>query len=112
MWNFWIHPGILWPKFEDQSVGLRLALIGSIKDEILNIEELASRTDQIYDKSIIQVYWLKNMVINEDRGFLCMSERQVAQNRNIVWCAAMSLDYGESCESVIGRLQKRQAWED
>ena len=34
-------PGILWPKFEDQQVGLRLALIGSIKDEILNIDELA-----------------------------------------------------------------------
>lgn len=34
-------PGILWPKFEDQMVGLRLAFIGSIKDEILNIEELA-----------------------------------------------------------------------
>ena len=34
-------PGILWPKFEDQMVGLRLALIGSIKDEILNVDELA-----------------------------------------------------------------------
>ena len=34
-------PGILWPKFEDQTVGLRLALIGSIKDEILNVDELA-----------------------------------------------------------------------
>ena len=34
-------PGILWPKFEDQMVGLRLALIGSIKDDILNIGELA-----------------------------------------------------------------------
>ena len=34
-------PGILWPKFEDQLVGLRLALIGSIKDEILNIDELS-----------------------------------------------------------------------
>ena len=34
-------PGILWPKFEDQMVGLRLALIGSIKDEILNIDELS-----------------------------------------------------------------------
>ena len=34
-------PGILWPKFEDQQVGLRLALIGAIKDEILNIDELA-----------------------------------------------------------------------
>ena len=35
-------PGILWPKFEDQTVGLRLAWIGSIKDEILNTEELAA----------------------------------------------------------------------
>lgn len=34
-------PGILWPKFEDQKVGLNLALTGSINDEILNIEELA-----------------------------------------------------------------------
>jgi ribosome biogenesis GTPase A len=34
-------PGILWPKFEDQSVGLRLALIGSIRDEILNQDEMA-----------------------------------------------------------------------
>ena len=34
-------PGILWPKFEDQEVGMRLAYIGSIKDDILNIEELA-----------------------------------------------------------------------
>lgn len=34
-------PGILWPKFEDQNVGLRLALAGSINDDILNITELA-----------------------------------------------------------------------
>lgn len=34
-------PGILWPKFEDQKVGLYLALVGSIKDEILNIDELS-----------------------------------------------------------------------
>lgn len=34
-------PGILWPKFDDQAVGLRLAFIGSIKDEILNTDELA-----------------------------------------------------------------------
>ena len=34
-------PGILWPKFEDQQVGIRLACVGSIKDDILNMEELA-----------------------------------------------------------------------
>ena len=35
------YAGILWPKFEDQSVGQKLAVIGSIKDEILQAEELA-----------------------------------------------------------------------
>lgn len=35
-------PGILWPKFEDQRVGLMMALIGSMKDELLNTEELAA----------------------------------------------------------------------
>ncbi len=34
-------PGILWPKFEDQQVGLRLAMIGSINDEIIHLDELA-----------------------------------------------------------------------
>ena len=34
-------PGILWPKFEDESVGLHLAMTGSINDEILPKEELA-----------------------------------------------------------------------
>jgi len=34
-------PGILWPKFDDQSVGLRLAMIGSMNDEIIQMDELA-----------------------------------------------------------------------
>lgn len=35
-------PGILWPRFEDQKVGERLAMIGSINDEILHADELAA----------------------------------------------------------------------
>ena len=34
-------PGILWPKFEDPDTGKRLAFVGSIKDDILNMEELS-----------------------------------------------------------------------
>lgn len=34
-------PGILWPKFEDQTVGQHLAFIGSIKDELIQSTELA-----------------------------------------------------------------------
>ncbi|MBP6062775.1 MAG: ribosome biogenesis GTPase YlqF [Fusobacteriaceae bacterium] len=35
-------PGILWPKFEDDQVGYNLAIVGSIKDEILPVEEVAA----------------------------------------------------------------------
>lgn len=34
-------PGVLWPKFEDQEVGMRLAFIGSMNDEVIIREELA-----------------------------------------------------------------------
>ena len=34
-------PGVLWPKFEDQKVARRLAFTGAIRDEILDVEELA-----------------------------------------------------------------------
>ena len=34
-------PGILWPKFDDTEVGKRLAFTGAIKDDVLDIEELA-----------------------------------------------------------------------
>ena len=40
-------PGILWPRFEDQQVGLKLALIGSINDQILNKDELAGQCIRI-----------------------------------------------------------------
>ena len=34
-------PGILWPKFEDQMVGLKLALIGSMNDEVVHVDEMS-----------------------------------------------------------------------
>lgn len=35
-------PGVLWPKFEDESVGVLLAITGAIRDEILPLEEIAA----------------------------------------------------------------------
>lgn len=36
-------PGILWPKFEDEQVGLHLAYTGAVKDDIMDVETLACR---------------------------------------------------------------------
>ena len=34
-------PGILWPKFDNQEIGMRLALVGAVRDDILDKQELA-----------------------------------------------------------------------
>ena len=34
-------PGVMWPKFESKDIGIKLALIGTIKEEILNVDELS-----------------------------------------------------------------------
>jgi len=57
-------PGILWPKFDDEKVGLNLAFTGAIKDEILDIEELARKfilkamkdfPDKIYKRYNVEI---------------------------------------------------------
>ncbi|KIL50451.1 GTPase YlqF [Jeotgalibacillus alimentarius] len=45
-------PGILWPKFEDPEVGYRLALTGAIKDNILNLQDIA-----LYALRFLETYY-------------------------------------------------------
>ena len=44
-------PGVLWPKFEDPEVGFKLAFTGSVKDEILDTEEIAVRLLDVMQKN-------------------------------------------------------------
>lgn len=44
-------PGVLWPKFEDPEVGFKLAFIGSVKDEILDCQEIAVRLLKVMQKN-------------------------------------------------------------
>lgn len=61
-------PGVLWPKFDDLEVGEKLAFYGSIKDDILDIEELAQRLiDTLklnYSESIKSRYKLNSNILN------------------------------------------------
>ncbi len=58
-------PGILWPKFEDQQTALKLAFVGSIKDEILNIEDIAFKFVEFlqmnYPKLLKERYKLEDL---------------------------------------------------
>ena len=73
-------PGILWPKFEDQTVGLRLAFIGSIKDEILNIEELAAELIQFMKKYYTGVLAEKYNVVESEDPYKCLAD--IAESRH------------------------------
>lgn len=73
-------PGILWPKFEDQSVGLKLAFIGSIKDEILNVEELGAEFIQFAVKEYPGVLADKYGIEESEDSYGCL--RAIAESRH------------------------------
>ncbi len=101
-------PGILWPKFEDQRVGLYLALIGSIKDEILNIDDLSLELIRILQEKYPNV--LRERYQTEENQTPAEILGDIAQNRNCVK-KGNELDYGKAAALVIdefrsGRLGK------
>lgn len=74
-------PGILWPKFEDQNVGIRLAMCGSIKDEILDLNALVLASieyiakaypDKLKERYKIEITDAEDIQnqIGKNRGFL------------------------------------------
>lgn len=64
-------PGILWPKFEDQTVGLKLAMCGSIKDEILDLNQLV-----LYSLEYLATYYPKYL---EERYKITISDPETMQ---------------------------------
>lgn len=86
-------PGVLWPKFEDDTTALNLAFTGAIKDEIMDIEELAlklvERLQSSYETQLKERYKLQEIfenpldtldAIGKKRGTL-ISGGQIDYNR-------------------------------
>lgn len=101
-------PGILWPKFEDQKVGLRLALIGSIKDEILNTDELSLELISIIRLQYPGILAARYEVEESQKPVEILEE--IARKRNCVQ-KGNELDYSKAAALVIdefrsGRLGK------
>lgn len=91
-------PGILWPKFEDQQVGLRLALIGSIRDEILNQDEMAIELIE-YLKNHYQGILADRYQVDENEDKVKILE-QIALNRNCKM-KGNELDYEKASKIVL-----------
>lgn len=73
-------PGILWPKFEDQVIGLRLAFIGSIKDEILNIDDLAMALIGFLNDNYPQALPEKYDIPPSEDTYVCLQAIATARN--------------------------------
>lgn len=103
-------PGILWPKFEDPNVGLKLAFTGAIKDQILDVETLALKLIEILKditpESLKERYKIADLpeealdiykLIGKNRGFLIAGgEIDYSRTANIL------LDEFRSCK--IGHI--------
>lgn len=91
-------PGILWPKFEDQTVGLKLALIGAIKDEILNIDELSLELIRVLREQYPGI--LKERYELDENTTKVETLKQIAEKRKCI-SRGEELDYSKAAALVI-----------
>lgn len=74
-------PGVLWPKFESQKVAMNLAITGTIKDDILDLVEVAYTLTKFmlenYKENLLQRYSLEEKKIDE------ILQQDQAENENI-----------------------------
>lgn len=100
-------PGILWPKFEDQQVGLRLALIGAIKDEILNIDELSLALIEIlkahYPGVLDERYGTAEAPLLADAAPVELLKK-IAENRNCI-SRGNELNYSKAAALLIDEFR-------
>lgn len=97
-------PGILWSKFEDQSVGLKLALIGSIKDEILNIDEMSLELIKLLQRHPADAQALQaRYELTETEDAVRMLE-QIATNRSCIKKGG-ELDYSKAAALLLDEFR-------
>ncbi len=98
-------PGILWPKFEDQEVGFKLALTGAIKDDLLNMEEIALYgihfLEQHYTTKLTE--WLDFVSATDDTEILA----QIA-TKNGYFDKYHDPDYGRGAEWIVREIRQQK----
>ncbi|SJZ77757.1 ribosome biogenesis GTPase YlqF [Anaerorhabdus furcosa] len=91
-------PGVLWPKFEDPEVGYYLALTGAIRDEILNLEEIAAfamkRLIAQYPENLTHLYGIE--VVDDPYKMI----EEIGRSKNLIK-ANNEVDYDRSVDFFI-----------
>ena len=98
-------PGILWPKFETEEIGLNLAFTGAIKYEILDNEELSIKLIQklrnTYKKELCERYKLENIDENSELEIL-----EMIGNKRGCKISGGEIDYTKVANLVIDEFRK------
>ena len=96
-------PGILWPKFEDELVGLKLAFTGSIKDEVLDIETISLKLIEYlcthYPNHMVERYKLDS--INEEA---IVNMEMIAKKRGCI-LSGNKIDYSRVSNLIIDEFR-------
>ena len=97
-------PGVLWPKFETENMGLNLAFTGAIKDEIMNIENLAYKFVKFMSK-----YYMDNLCerynLTEKFDEIIQVIEQIAVNRGKV-LKGNRIDYFSVSNLILDDFRK------
>lgn len=100
-------PGILWPKFEDEEVGFRLAVTGAVSDEVFDHDEAALKLiaflQQRYPKLLQERFKLEQEILEEDP--LTILE-QIGRNRGCLLKGGR-IDYSKVSKGIL--IDFRQA---
>lgn len=100
-------PGVLWPKFESKDIGIKLALVGTIKEEILNLDELAiicyKFLEEYYPQELKKRYELTTI---DDNIFenICSRRKLLKNNGEYDLDKAKYLLLKEFKEGIIGKI--------
>ncbi|MFC7442432.1 ribosome biogenesis GTPase YlqF [Laceyella putida] len=97
-------PGILWPKFDDPTVGMRLAVSGAIKGEILPIDEVALYALEFlaerYPTYLMERYKLKDLAAFERVGLM----EEIGKKRGCL-IRGGEVDYEKTAEIILTDLR-------
>ncbi len=113
-------PGILWPKFEDPEVGLNLAFCGSIRDEIIDLTDLALELIKVlcrsYPELVMSRYKLDGLLrdgdFSEELGRVIDGEQEaavanmeaIAKKRGFI-LAGKRIDYERTAKTVLDEFR-------
>ncbi|WHY79325.1 ribosome biogenesis GTPase YlqF [Neobacillus sp. WH10] len=99
-------PGILWPKFEDQEVGMKLAITGAIKDTLLNLQDLTVYSlrflEREYPERLKERYQLDSLPENVVEMF-----DQIGVLRGCLMAGGI-VDYDKVSELVVREIRSEK----